>query len=81
MVGFFLSSRNDELNPVCEQCLNGGGTLLRCDFCTSSYHLGCAALDEEVPAVGVWACPDCVHDQCNILGDATEERKISKAKE
>ncbi|KAK8705570.1 hypothetical protein V6N13_049168 [Hibiscus sabdariffa] len=56
-------SFRDENDHVCSACC-GGGELICCDYCPSSFHMKCLGLN-EVPN-GDWFCPSCCCGICGI---------------
>ncbi|KAK8649048.1 hypothetical protein V6N13_129786 [Hibiscus sabdariffa] len=57
------NSIRDENDGVCSACC-GGGDLICCDYCPSSFHMKCIGL-KEVPD-GDWFCPYCCCGICGI---------------
>nr|GEX48621.1 zinc finger, RING/FYVE/PHD-type, acyl-CoA N-acyltransferase, Jas TPL-binding domain protein [Tanacetum cinerariifolium] len=56
----YVRGTNDE---YCSFCY-GGGELLLCDSCTSSFHSTCIGLD-CVPNSDLWFCPACACQMCH----------------
>uniref|UniRef100_A0A2P2HYB3 Bromodomain adjacent to zinc finger domain protein 1A n=1 Tax=Hirondellea gigas TaxID=1518452 RepID=A0A2P2HYB3_9CRUS len=59
-------------DDFCVLC-NTGGSLICCDNCPRSYHLGCVSL-KKVPR-GSWNCPEC----CTALQQEKEKPRKSKS--
>ncbi|KAH7647996.1 SNF2 family N-terminal domain [Cryptosporidium bovis] len=69
-----IINSNDENNFCCPDCKNNedfcficrenetGDTMLYCDGCPKSAHLGCLGLNEE-PDTPTWYCPNCDNDE------------------
>ncbi|XP_043708483.1 uncharacterized protein LOC122657751 [Telopea speciosissima] len=60
---------NDIICSVCHY----GGTLIMCDQCPSSFHLGCLGL-EDFPE-GKWYCPSC---RCCICGQSEFNENVEQ---
>ncbi|XP_042510627.1 uncharacterized protein LOC122086021 isoform X2 [Macadamia integrifolia] len=60
---------NDIICSVCHY----GGTLILCDQCPSSFHLGCLGL-EDLPE-GKWYCPSC---SCCICGQSEFNENVEQ---
>ncbi|KAK6922794.1 Agenet-like domain [Dillenia turbinata] len=63
--------QNDTICTVCHY----GGDLILCDYCTSSYHLGCMGI-KDVPE-SKWFCPSCRCGLCGFRDSDNDDQKFS----
>ncbi|KAK1379287.1 PHD finger transcription factor-like protein [Heracleum sosnowskyi] len=66
---------DDQYDIVCMAC-HGGGELILCDHCPSTYHLTCISL-QNVPD-GEWFCPACRCGLCGVRNSFNDNRLFTE---
>ncbi|KAF9030699.1 hypothetical protein BDZ89DRAFT_659850 [Hymenopellis radicata] len=71
-----------EGHKKCEKCRLKSSTnknkLLFCDICDVAWHLGCLPQQYDKIPEGVWACPDCLKRNPNVLKEQQRLNKLRK---